>query len=329
MISASHNPFGDNGIKLFTAGGRKLSDEVEERLEPELTALSTQGDPRPRPAGAEVGTIAVDHDGGRPLPAPPRRRRASPAGALGGLKVVLDGANGAASELAAEVFEALGATVIAIHDRARRRQHQRGLRLDPPRGPAGRGGRPRRRRWAWPSTATPTGCWPSTPTARSSTATRSSPSAPSTATSGACSPHDTVVVTVMSNLGFRQGMAAHGIDVVDHRRRRPLRARGARRGQALPRRRAVRPRHLPGPGLHRRRHAHRASPCLGDGPPGPIARRPGRRGHGPAAAGAGQRAHRPPRPGAARAARSPRSMPPRTGSATGAGCCCAPAAPSR
>ena len=39
VISASHNPFEDNGIKLFTAGGSKLSDEVEEQLEQELTAL--------------------------------------------------------------------------------------------------------------------------------------------------------------------------------------------------------------------------------------------------------------------------------------------------
>ncbi|MBX3285450.1 MAG: phosphoglucosamine mutase, partial [Actinobacteria bacterium] len=54
MISASHNPFGDNGIKLFAAGGRKLSDEVEATLEAELAALGGQGDPRPRPEGAGV-----------------------------------------------------------------------------------------------------------------------------------------------------------------------------------------------------------------------------------------------------------------------------------
>ncbi|HYF45708.1 MAG TPA: hypothetical protein VD926_05815, partial [Acidimicrobiales bacterium] len=39
MISASHNPYGDNGIKLFTAGGRKLPDSVEDRLEAELDQL--------------------------------------------------------------------------------------------------------------------------------------------------------------------------------------------------------------------------------------------------------------------------------------------------
>lgn len=55
MISASRNPFGDNGIKLFSAGGRKLSDEVEAALESELTVLTrvatpTCGRPVPRSA---------------------------------------------------------------------------------------------------------------------------------------------------------------------------------------------------------------------------------------------------------------------------------------
>ena len=60
MISASHNPFGDNGIKLFAAGGRKLTDEVEATLEAELAALGGQGDARPRPVGAGVGTLRQD-----------------------------------------------------------------------------------------------------------------------------------------------------------------------------------------------------------------------------------------------------------------------------
>jgi phosphoglucosamine mutase len=114
MISASHNPFGDNGIKVFAAGGRKLADEVEAQLEAELAALGAQGDPRPRPSGAAVGTIAVDHQ------AVEAYRRHLVEGvvasdALRGLKVVIDGAHGAASELAAEVIGALGATVHAIH----------------------------------------------------------------------------------------------------------------------------------------------------------------------------------------------------------------------
>jgi phosphoglucosamine mutase len=114
MISASHNPFGDNGIKVFAAGGRKLADEVEAQLEAELAALGAQGDPRPRPSGAAVGTIAVDHQAVEAY----RRHLVEgvvAADALRGLKVVIDGAHGAASELAAEVIGALGATVHAIH----------------------------------------------------------------------------------------------------------------------------------------------------------------------------------------------------------------------
>ncbi|MCU1370418.1 MAG: phosphoglucosamine mutase, partial [Ilumatobacteraceae bacterium] len=63
MISASHNPFGDNGIKLFAAGGRKLGDDVEAALEAELAALGSGGDPRVRPEGAEVGTLVDAADG--------------------------------------------------------------------------------------------------------------------------------------------------------------------------------------------------------------------------------------------------------------------------
>jgi phosphoglucosamine mutase len=49
MISASHNPFGDNGIKLFAAGGTKLRDHVEAELEAEVAAVASQGDPGPAP----------------------------------------------------------------------------------------------------------------------------------------------------------------------------------------------------------------------------------------------------------------------------------------
>ena len=70
MISASHNPFGDNGIKLFAAGGRKLRDEVEEQLEAELAGLQSHSDGHAtRPVGDEVGRIATRARSGRPLPA--------------------------------------------------------------------------------------------------------------------------------------------------------------------------------------------------------------------------------------------------------------------
>ena len=72
-------------------------------------------------------------------------------------------------------------------------------------------------------------------------------------------PATRVVVTVMTNLGFRLAMDSAGINVVETAGRRPLRARGARRRRLRPRRRAVRPRDLPRPGHHRRRPAHRAA----------------------------------------------------------------------
>src|SRR5438309_2577043 len=55
MISASHNPFSDNGVKFFAAGGRKLSDSVEQRLEAELDAIVAGR----HPAGSTVGTVST------------------------------------------------------------------------------------------------------------------------------------------------------------------------------------------------------------------------------------------------------------------------------
>ena len=129
VVSASHNPFADNGIKLFAAGGRKLPDDVEDRLEAELHAL--HGAPsqpgRPRPAGG------ADH---------PTGSTTSPAtgSALGvlrrvevhegycasivesldgrrldGLRAVTDCANGAASVVAPAVLRQLGVDVEVIH----------------------------------------------------------------------------------------------------------------------------------------------------------------------------------------------------------------------
>jgi phosphoglucosamine mutase len=61
VVSASHNPFADNGIKLFSAGGRKLPDAVEERLEAELDALLGDGGSggRDAPVGAAVGSVTA------------------------------------------------------------------------------------------------------------------------------------------------------------------------------------------------------------------------------------------------------------------------------
>src|SRR3954462_10049851 len=59
MISASHNPFPDNGIKLFAPGGRKLADDVEERLEAELIDPTNPTKASALPAGADLGRLRV------------------------------------------------------------------------------------------------------------------------------------------------------------------------------------------------------------------------------------------------------------------------------
>ena len=60
VISASHNPYGDNGVKFFAAGGTKLSDDVEEGLETELDALLATHDRAGAPTGRGVGRISPD-----------------------------------------------------------------------------------------------------------------------------------------------------------------------------------------------------------------------------------------------------------------------------
>jgi phosphoglucosamine mutase len=131
MISASHNPFADNGIKLFAPGGLKLADAVETRIQEIYLALLTGTLPTgaavgtlptgaaagtlpgPAPTGAAVGTVvqgsAVDVDGWVAAlcgSIAPRR--------LDGLRIVVDCANGAAHVLGPRVLRALGANVTVI-----------------------------------------------------------------------------------------------------------------------------------------------------------------------------------------------------------------------
>ncbi len=105
MISASHNPAPDNGIKIFAAGGRKLPDETEDRIEAAMAR------PPLAPTGAEVGRIrrfadAEDRYVVHLIESLPHR--------LDGLKIVLDCANGAAAGVSPEAFHLAGAEVIAI-----------------------------------------------------------------------------------------------------------------------------------------------------------------------------------------------------------------------
>jgi len=106
MISASHNPMPDNGIKLFSRGGGKLDDAIEAAIEKRM------GEPWTRPTGRSVGRITFDESASdRYLD----HLLASVSTPLKGLKIVVDCANGASSVVGPRAYEKAGATVIAIH----------------------------------------------------------------------------------------------------------------------------------------------------------------------------------------------------------------------
>jgi phosphoglucosamine mutase len=129
MVSASHNPFGDNGIKLFSAGGRKLSDAVEQQLELELQRIlgvvassatsssadggAAHGDARRVLTGADLGDIRTAvgaHDGyAAAVVASIEGRR------LDGLTAVVDCANGSNSVVAPRVLRDLGVDLEVLH----------------------------------------------------------------------------------------------------------------------------------------------------------------------------------------------------------------------
>lgn len=110
MVSASHNPFHDNGIKFFAPGGRKLTDEAQEAIQEAYDSLAAAAaSPAPAPAtsvqerhelvASWTDLVGASLDGRR----------------LDGLRVVIDCANGAASGVAEPVLRSLGADVTAIH----------------------------------------------------------------------------------------------------------------------------------------------------------------------------------------------------------------------
>jgi phosphoglucosamine mutase len=207
MVTASHNPWHDNGIKIFAAGGRKLSDDVETAIEYELDRAGVADD---APSGA--------------TPPDPYRRRDSIAaeyaaslvasgGALAGMRIVLDCANGAMSHVAPDVFRTIGADVTVVHDQ-----------------PNGRNINERC------GATHPVSLVEAVVAARADLGVAFDGdgdrliavdergrvvdgdrliglAAVQLRDSGRLR-HDTVVVTVMSNLGFHRAMAAHGIAVV-------------------------------------------------------------------------------------------------------------------
>jgi phosphoglucosamine mutase len=109
VISASHNPYEDNGVKLFAGSGMKFPDEIEAQLEAEI--LRQQNGQAPAIAKHLQADRKLDEDYLDFL-----RAHGFRGANLTGMKIVLDCANGAASSLGPALFRSLGAHVTAIHD---------------------------------------------------------------------------------------------------------------------------------------------------------------------------------------------------------------------
>src|SRR3984893_16089439 len=109
VISASHNPFHDNGVKLFSSAGMKFPDSVEEILEQDI--LKHRAEPAPKNAPLLVAADTLDAEYLKFL-----RSRVIPGAKLSGFRILMDCANGAAYKLGPELFRSLGAEVIAMGD---------------------------------------------------------------------------------------------------------------------------------------------------------------------------------------------------------------------
>ena len=240
VLSASHNAMPDNGIKLFGGGGHKLPDDIEAEIEAAVAA-----GPGRRPTGAAIGRLraaddALERYGAHLLNAQPTR--------LDGVHVVVDCANGAASAVAPEVYRGAGAqvtTIAAAPD---------GLNINEGVGSTHLDGLVQAVR----RTGAHLGIAHDGDADRCLAVDATGAVVDGDQLLAICAlalrearalRNDTVVATVMSNLGFHRAMREAGIAVRDHGGRRPLRPRGPAGQGVEPRRRAER-----APGLRRRRH---------------------------------------------------------------------------
>ena len=107
VISASHNPFQDNGVKLFSHAGMKFPDSVEEILEEDIFKHRGAAPPKNPPRLAADESLDAEYLAFL-------RSRVIPGAKLSGFRMVLDCANGAAHKLGPELFKSLGANVIAM-----------------------------------------------------------------------------------------------------------------------------------------------------------------------------------------------------------------------
>jgi len=207
VISASHNPYADNGIKFFAAGGRKLDDATEERLESELERILAA----PPAASSKAGTVTPAGDDDRyaqALVATLEGRR------LDGLQVVLDCANGAGYRMAPDVLRRLGARVEVLCD------DPDGTNIN-----AGCGStHPERLQQAVVELGADAGLALDGDADRVLAVDHLGELVDGDQIIALCAldlrergrlRDDTVVVTVMTNLGFRQAMETHGVRIVE------------------------------------------------------------------------------------------------------------------
>ncbi len=111
VVTASHNPFSDNGIKIFGIGGIKLTDDQEQLIEASMSLNSTKS-ARVQSTGQSplvAESVAAMNDYRNSI------EGLVPSRAFADIRIVVDCANGAMSDVAPFVFAQLGATVIAIH----------------------------------------------------------------------------------------------------------------------------------------------------------------------------------------------------------------------
>jgi len=217
MISASHNPAADNGIKLFAAGGRKLTDEVEERLEAELDAMlhGSSSAPEPAPTGvAPAGVASVVDAAGEAQRWCDAVMASIEGRRLDGLRLVVDGANGSASAFAGPVLRALGAEVEVLH------ASPDGTNINAACGST----HPESLQARVLEVGADAGLAFDGDADRVLAVDAAGRLVSGDHLIGLCAidrhergrlPGDTVVVTVMTNLGFRLGMAERGLHVVD------------------------------------------------------------------------------------------------------------------
>jgi phosphoglucosamine mutase len=107
VISASHNPYHDNGVKLFSHAGMKFPDSVEEALEDDIFKHRTEAPPKNSASLAADETLDAEYLAFL-------RSRVIPGAKFSGFRIVLDCANGAAYKLGPELFRSLGAEAMAI-----------------------------------------------------------------------------------------------------------------------------------------------------------------------------------------------------------------------